>query len=301
MRIAFTSDLHVEYHLEVVGLLAEEVARLAPDALVLAGDVCPDLGRLERALHLVTRAVDCPVLFLPGNHELWCGGAQGPGPNSRERYEQVLPALARRAGALPLGTAPERLGPVAFVGVTGWHDGSLGAPVWPLEKLDAPSAIGAEPGPEEQVTSVAPASMLCMDHAQVHWPDAEGAPLSDAALSRLMCEALAEQMERLGDHAGPVVAVTHVLPHPGLLGEVAGTPLAAAVPHLGSRALWPILTSHPRVALVVCGHLHLPRRVLLEGPHGAVPCEISPVGYPREIPGTLAGQVADRLRIVELI
>lgn len=295
MRLAFTSDLHVEYHLEVVGLVARRARELAPDALVLVGDLCPDLRRLELCLRLLGQELDCPLLFLPGNHDLWCGGPQTPGPHSRERYEQVIPELARRAGALPLGLEPAFVGDVAVVGVTGWHDGSL-----------SPTHAGALRADSEPHGADDPAQVVCLDDTQVFWPDDEGRPLRAERISELMCSILRRQMDSLRAHSGALVVATHMLPHPQVL-EAADPPQvqdgaapAQLAPFLGSAALWPIIAEHPRVALALAGHLHRPSRTRIPGGIGEILCQVSPIGYPRERFGTLEDQVCARLSVLEL-
>ena len=82
MRVAFTSDLHVEHHPEVVALVAQRVEALAPDVFVLAGDISHDLAVVEETLRAFAGR---RTLFVPGNHELWAG-------DSRVRYLDELAA-----------------------------------------------------------------------------------------------------------------------------------------------------------------------------------------------------------------
>src|SRR5690349_9886749 len=68
MRVAYTSDLHVEHHPEVVRLVAQRVEQLGPDVLVLAGDISHELSVVEDTLRPFAGR---KTLFVPGNHELW--------------------------------------------------------------------------------------------------------------------------------------------------------------------------------------------------------------------------------------
>lgn len=293
MRLVFTSDLHVEYHLEVVGLVAERARELAPDVLVLAGDVCPDLQRLERSLRLIVEAAGAPVLYLPGNHELWCGGREGGGPDSRERYLVAIPKLARRAGAVPLGVDPHVVGDVGFVGVTGWYDYSL-------QDLALAEVVSAA-----EYAAKRRGELTCVDGHQVHWPHADGASLSDEALCETMCALLRKQLDDVSGRCSRVVVVTHMLPGRELLTAAEG---AEDRPEderfldafMGSERLGAELRDRPEVVRVVCGHYHHAARALLPGGRGEIPCEVSPVGYPRELERSLADQVAQRMRVVEV-
>jgi len=305
LRIAFTSDLHVEYHLEVVGHVARRVSELAPDMLVLAGDVCPDLSLLERSLRILKGALLGPLLYVPGNHELWCGGSQGSGPHSRERYEVVLPTLARRAGALPLGAAPVRVGDVTFVGVTGWYDYSL-----------RDSALEARCGPLDYAAKRF-GDQGCVDGLQVFWPGDDGAPLSDPALSDLMVQGLRAQLRQA--HRAPVVVVTHMLArrdlleaHPGRAGGDSGraggdsgraggdSARRFQDAFMGSAALGREIERHPAVRVVISGHHHIPAR----HESGAANAELrylsSPIGYPREIRESLETHVSKRVSIEKI-
>lgn len=277
--------------MEVVGLVAQRARELAPDVVVLAGDVCPDLQRLERSLRLIVNAVGSPVLYLPGNHELWCGGPAASGPHSRERYFTTIPRLVRRAGAVCLGVEPHCVGPLGFVGVTGWYDYSLADP-----------SVGVSVG---DYATKRFGDVTCVDGHQVHWPDDGGEPLSDEALCETMCTLLEKQLDELRGRCSRVVAVTHMLPTGRLL--PGADPAGARSEQerfldafMGSERLGELLVVRPEVVRVVCGHYHRPVRCVLPGPQGEIPCEASPVGYPREIEQSLEIQVSQRMRVVEV-
>src|SRR5689334_3644709 len=122
MRIALTSDLHVDHHPDVIPLVRDRVTALGVDTLVVAGDVTPNLDTLEAALTALRPAAR-HVVFVPGNHDLWCTQA---GPHSRDRFERHIPARCAAAGVHALGPGgPVDLDGVLFVGVTGWYDYSL--------------------------------------------------------------------------------------------------------------------------------------------------------------------------------
>ena len=296
MKLAFTSDLHVEYQMDVAGLVAEQVARLAPDVLVLAGDVCPELGRLEAALRLIAGAFQGELLFVPGNHDLWCGGSDGTGPDSQERYHVRIPRLVRRAGARPLGLEAVVVGEIGFAGVTGWYDYSLRDP-----ELDASEADYRAKRFQD---------VHCVDGAQIHWPGAGGAPLTDDALCAHMRDLLQQQLNALEGSVSKIVVVTHMVPHGALLPPPprGDDPLPAdrtseqrfLDAFMGSAGLGEEIARFPGVVRVISGHFHEARQVLLAGPCGPVTYTASPIGYPRELAGTLCEQVTSRLCLVDL-
>jgi hypothetical protein len=119
-----------------------------------------------------------------------------------------------------------------------------------------------------------------------------------------MCTLLRQQLDDVADRVSRVVAVTHMLPSRALLAvEGAGERdigerfLDA---FMGSERLGEELCGRPEVVRILCGHYHRARRVTLPGARGELPCEVSPVGYPRELSGSLAEQVARRVRVVEI-
>src|SRR5262245_37320811 len=86
VRIAFTSDLHVDHHPEVAGLVAARARACAAELLIVAGDVSPDAGRMETALASLREGAP-RVVFVAGNHDLWVKD----GGDSRARYLEAIP------------------------------------------------------------------------------------------------------------------------------------------------------------------------------------------------------------------
>src|SRR4051812_36288412 len=96
MRLAITADLH--WGMSPKGdaatrALIEQVAALAPDALVLAGDIGE--GKQFAPCLQLFRELPCAKLLVPGNHDLW---TRDPSPTSLELYDDKLPQTARDQG-----------------------------------------------------------------------------------------------------------------------------------------------------------------------------------------------------------
>src|SRR5262245_46836851 len=103
VRLAFTSDIHVDHHAEVVDLIAHRVAGKV-DVLILAGDVSPVLERIEAVLsHL--RQVVPRLAFVPGNHDLWRAPGS-PSPDSKTRYLETFAEMCARLDVAYLPAAP---------------------------------------------------------------------------------------------------------------------------------------------------------------------------------------------------
>jgi 3',5'-cyclic AMP phosphodiesterase CpdA len=286
MRLALTSDLHVDHHAEVIPLVAERVRALAPDVLIVAGDVSHKLETLEAALAGL-RAAAPRLLFVPGNHDLW---TLPDAPTSRERYERDIPAVCARAGADAIGQAPVEIGGVVFCGVTGWYDYSLRN-----RELDGTFTLADyEKGQWGR--------LRWNDTARVVWPDDDGLELDAPAICAVQVAALEAQLADAG--ARPTVVVTHHLPFHGLVTSKGEPPWDFINGFMGSERLGEAMLRAANVRAGVCGHTHFRKRVDVDGRAGRFTVETSPVGYPREYARmaglTLAERVADRVTAIDL-
>ena len=293
MRIALTSDLHVDHHPEVIPLVADEVrARTGgrgADLLVIAGDVSPSTEHLEAALRGL-RPCARQAVFVPGNHDLW---ALPGSPSSRARYDQVLPACARAAGFQPLGHVPAELDGVRVVGVTGWFD-------YTLRNRELDREVGGPFAVEDYRKGVF-GRLRWNDKARVHWPGDDGTELDDPAICGAQLALLEAQLQQAA--GAPTIVVTHHLPFRELVTSLGEMPWDFLNGFMGSQALGDAILRAPDVALVVCGHTHFRKQATLVGAGGPVRVEVSPIGYPREYRRAgmdLAARVRDRVALVEL-
>jgi hypothetical protein len=283
VRVAFTSDLHTDHHPELVELIAAHVDGAA-DAIIVAGDVSPSLAKVAGVLSRLRDVVPV-VVYVPGNHDLWCA----PGtPDSRSRYLEIFPELCAAAGAIYLPSGPVALDGVTLVGQMGWYDYSLRDPaldgVVPLEAY-ARGALGP---------------IAWMDKQFVVWPDQD-----DRSLTRLMAARLAADLAAAPRDA-PVWVVTHMLPFVELVarrplpwGFVNGFLGATA---LGAEILGAAADGLP-VVRAVSGHTHFRRTATLAAGARTIEAETSPIGYPREVARqapSLAEHVAARVRIMSV-
>jgi len=322
MRVVLTSDLHVEHHREVIALVGASARRLAPDVLVVAGDLTSDLALLEESLRALREQSGAPdAVFVPGNHDLWCPLAtrgQPGAPNSRERYDQLIPALARRAGYHALGHQPVAIGAWRFAGVTGWYDYSLRD-----RELDAQFSL-------DDYRRGAAGRLRWNDKLFIDWPgdpagggqDAPAPALDDEALCAQQVASLRAQLDAIAREGGaPTVVVTHHLPFAELVTSLrslglpkaggAGGPTAspAGLPwdflngFMGSARLGEAIRAAPGVRLALSGHTHFKKHAVVAGAHGELIAATSPVGYPREYRRAgldLMARVDERVTLFEI-
>ena len=179
MKLQIASDLHLEYAPDW------ELPASDADVLVLAGDIGTHTLGLDA---FRARARQQPILYVPGNHEYYCGHFS--------RVAEALRARARQWGVHLLDGDAVVLGGVRFLGVTLWTDFALFGPAQRPEALRrAQRAI-----PDYQVIST-DAGWLTPERT---WA------LHRAAVAGLQAR-LAEPF------AGPTVVITHHAPHPDSL------------------------------------------------------------------------------------
>jgi len=289
VRLALTSDLHVEHHPEVIALVADRVQALTggrgADVLIVAGDVSSDLASLERALAGL-RSSARHAVFVPGNHDLWCLAGT---PSSRARYDEAIPRAARSAGFHPLGHEAVTLDGVDFAGVTGWYD-------YTLRNADLDGTFTLD-----DYRKGAWGRLRWNDKARVSWPGDDGAQLEDAAI----CDGQVASLERqLAACARPTVVVTHHLPFRELVTSKGEPPWDFLNGFMGSSRLGDAIRRAPSVRLACAGHTHFRKRAVIEGAGGPIRVEVSPIGYPREYARglglTLPERVADRVALLDL-
>lgn len=266
MRVAYTSDLHVDIsqrNWELVPYLAEVLKMVDPDVFVLAGDVSPEIGDLEYALDCFS-GLRGLKLFVPGNQDIWVLSEemQSLGHDSYEKYYFYLPEACRRNGFIPLWMEPVVCGEVGFVGSIGWYDSPLG---------------GAAEGKVFNREHHYLLDSVWNDTRWAYWADIatfareEGGPArrADVEVAREFNLRLDQDVESMNRDAlvREIVVVTHYPPFVELSVE--------GMPFTGSRETGTILASHPKVTISISGHIH-ERKDIVVGHVRAVRC---PVGY----------------------
>jgi hypothetical protein len=259
VRVFFASDLHVDVR---AGLAAS--ARLASwtcqnatadDVLVLGGDYGNRDAPIRQCLELFA-GFPGPKLALTGNHDVW---AKAPAPGSSNARLEHLLDLFEGAGFHALERAPYRHGGVGFVGVMGWYDFSFREPSMnvPLEVYHAKGMPGL-------------AGTVWADGDYVDWG------VTDPQFTNAQVRALSAQFDAVSD-LETVYAFTHHVPVVELLRPrdlPPGKHRRDVVPakwlilntYLGSDRLGHAILEHAdRVALALCGHIHLARAVTREG------------------------------------
>jgi 3',5'-cyclic AMP phosphodiesterase CpdA len=250
------SDLHVRYpenHAIVAGLRPES----DNDWLIVAGDVSERFAEIEATLALLRDRFQT-VIWAPGNHELWTLPDDPVQLRGEARYQRLV-QMCREVGVV----TPEDPYPV-------WRGTGGPATIAPLFVLyDYSFRVPGAATKEESLRRAYQAEIVCTDEMLLY-PDPHPSR-EDWCWQRV---AYTERRLAGCDPALPTVLVNHfplvrqptdVLRHPEFA-QWCGTERTADW-HVRFRA-----------AVVVYGHLHIPRTTRYDG----VRFEEVSLGYPRE-------------------
>jgi 3',5'-cyclic AMP phosphodiesterase CpdA len=259
-RLLAVSDLHVTY--QENRAVVEGIRPTGPDDwLLVAGDVGERSEDLEWALGLLASRF-AQVVWAPGNHELWSHDSDPTGLRGERRYRHLV-ELCRRLGVL----TPEDPYPV-FEG----HGGPVRvAPLFLLYDYSwlPPGTSTAEEG----LAYAHGTGVVCTDEFLLH-PDPHPSRAD-------WCRQRVRQTERrlaecvAADPTGPPLVLVNHYPLVREPTRILRYPEFAQWCGTEATADW-----HLRfpVAVMVYGHLHIPRTTW----HDGVRFEEVSLGYPRE-------------------
>ena len=253
MRLLAISDLHLSHRENREAL--DRLPAHPDDWLIVAGDVGERPAHLHHALETLT-PMFARVLWVPGNHDLWCPPDAQDRSRGQARYDELI-AICREFGA----TTPED----PFLEWPG-EDGTFLVPMFLLYDY---SFHPPDVPPERAVPWARDSGVLCTDERMLDpspWP-------SRAAWCHARCDLTIARLEAL-----PPDCRTILINHWPLRYDLARPP---RVPRF---SIWCGTTRTEdwaqrfRARAVVNGHLHL-RTTLYR--HGVRYDEVS-LGYPRD-------------------
>ena len=256
LRIIVTSDTH--YHPQWTAALENAVADIAalqPDCLIHAGDVGEGLVGFENMLRLL-RAIDCPRLVLPGNHDLWANA----GIPSERLWSEKLPQLTRDYSAIWLEGEHWSHHGVGVCGTIGWYDYSGRHPDLNVS--------------DEEYFARKRRYNADGDRITWQWNDIEFAALVGEAFSTRLAALDADPLIR------EVLVVTHV---PAFVEAITRHPndmswnFSNAYFHnltLGQR-----IVNSPKVKRVVSAHTHVGVTAQVSGAGGPIEMQVLPSDY----------------------
>ncbi len=255
-KLFAVSDLHIGYQEN-----REITASLQPESegdwLIVAGDVAEKVEDVEWALRLLAGRF-AKVVWVPGNHELWTHPSDPVTLRGVARYERLV-ELCRELGVVtpedefPVWTGEG--GPLTIAPMFLLYDYSFRAPGTTTK--------------EESLKVAYDTGVVCSDERFLEpdpYPTREDWCRARIEYTRGRLDALAPDTQTVLINHWPVEKhPNNILRYPQFA-QWCGTTLSAD---------W---HRRYRAAVVVYGHLHIPRRTWLDG----VRFEEVSVGYPRE-------------------
>ncbi|MDQ7823819.1 MAG: metallophosphoesterase [Candidatus Eremiobacteraeota bacterium] len=296
MRIAFTSDLHVDItrpNKELVPRLAEALAALEPQVFVLLGDVAPSLEVLGETLSALS-SLPCTKLFVAGNHDVWSLGREAKREGETlEKYESQIPSLCRSHGFLDLHQEAVTVNGCLFTGTMGWFDYSLRN-----ASLDRQIT-------QEDYEAGLWRNLRWNDFIYTDW---SGIPpvqnfrktargVHPAHVTQWMVQSL---REKLALHRGapqtPTVVASHFLPVKDILRYSHEPHLDFSCAFLGSEAFGEVIRDFPSIRYWLFGHIHRKVSLIWRG----VNLMSSPVGYLRGLSPDLNEVAREAISLIEI-
>jgi predicted MPP superfamily phosphohydrolase len=281
MRLAITSDIHTDINgPEVLSALVSRVKMLAPEVLVVAGDVATDPVIWAETM-VALKEVAPRVVVVAGNHDIWTSPqAVEKGVDSWAKLDTLLPALAKELQIDLLDAGPVVIGNVGFVGTMGWYDLSTREHL-----LDVPESVYREG---------IMGGMRWMDHVRAVWLD-KGRKQELEEVAGILLNRLDQQFKEI--QAAKLVAITHVLAFAGQIHTKDHPGWKFVNAFIGSLALGERIRKDPRVVLAIAGHTHLHSDLRI----GHFRALVTPLGYKREWLGASPeAAVARSLKLVEV-
>lgn len=255
MKLWAISDLHLGHDVN-----KEAVASLPhfpEDWLILAGDTGDTLEHLQWALAVLGKKFR-QLIWVPGNHDLWCVAPANGSPRGVQRYEAMV-AMCRNRGVL----TPEDPYPL-------FNDGFKDLYLVPLFLLYDYSFAPEARSPEEAIAWAMESGIICADERYLH---ADPFP-SRAHWCQARCDEAERRLLEVEKSGHPTVLINHF----PLRRDLAVLP---RVPRFlvwcGTRITedWHVRF---RAEVVVSGHLHIRTTRWRDGAR----CEEVSLGYPRQ-------------------
>ena len=248
--------------------IAERICNEGGDVLILGGDTFAiDLNIFRDCLRLF-QAFPGKKFLVIGNHCLWVS----EGGDSFRRYTEEIPKVAEEEGWHVLDHRPAVIEGVGFVGSVGWYDYLFKDP-----SLNVPERFyTAKVGPgmarflERYYDLVANRNDLLPEHFNItsRWMDGVYIrwDFTDEEFASFTAEKLREHIEAIRSDVRTILAVTHHVPFSKMVYRKQGdSSWNFANAFQGSPKLGEVLKAEPKVKFVVCGHVHKPQELQLDG------------------------------------
>jgi putative phosphoesterase len=278
MKIGVTSDLHTDVtplNQRILPHIIEAAERADLDIFILAGDLSPDLFEFAGILaKFAESSVNCPKLFVPGNHDIWV--VRFPDATSEQKYRAIT-RICDEYDFHHLGPKPFVRDCVGFCGTIGWYDYSFRHQAHNIST--------------QRYASKRLYGSIWNDLNYAKWGE------TDSEVAHRFEVELQHQIDAVRSSVSQIIVTTHHVPFQECVTYRGKLPADFFSAFMGSVGLGDICRNEPLVTHAIFGHTHTPmqRRV------GDVTAICSPIGYLYGMPAQgLAAYAEERLTCFEI-
>ncbi|AXZ22624.1 metallophosphoesterase [Staphylococcus warneri] len=250
MRIGAISDIHVDRHPKLTAQqyldsLVDVVIKRNIELLVIAGDISNDYRQVIQFINDLKEALNIPILFVPGNHDLWSDGTDKSSQDIFDIYTQQDTCLIKQPYIINDDWA--------IVGHTGWYDYSFANDQFSFEKLERGKHYGAT------------------------WQDKVrmDCDMTDKDLSLQAAQQVEADIEQVGTRK--IILVTHVVTHPAFVVPTPHRIFDFFNAYIGTQDFNHIYQTN-NIQYSIMGHVHFRKTLIDKGIHYICPC----LGYQRQ-------------------
>lgn len=127
IKIAFCSDIHVHRHEHAadINALVQHINQITNlDAFLFVGDLSHRTEEIKSFLASIT--LDCPKLWVPGNHDIWVIDKESEQDSAEYRYNQHFAEISNAIGwhYLPAESFQLKQMNYVVIGTIGWFSGA---------------------------------------------------------------------------------------------------------------------------------------------------------------------------------
>lgn len=271
MKLLSLSDLHIdntlrEYQGDVVGEIASYIKEVAPDRVVVAGDMAGGAQACIRFIEEIEQRSGVPLSYIPGNHSIWTMSKE---TDSWYEYD-LLKAHHSSLIDRPLELNDEWV----MIGDMGWYDYTYRQPHVSLQEV------------------LKNRNMMWKDSVMARW----GA-MSDEDVCYAMLDKIETQLQAY--QGKKIIFVNHFIPYLDYCPVATSYEIWNMIrPFMGSIKIGELLDRYEGVKYVIFGHIHR-RFGVQQRRDKTVIC--TPLGYVKEWKTTdLATEIRNSSALIEL-
>jgi putative phosphoesterase len=252
MKVLSLSDLHIdntsrEIAGDVVGEIASYIREVAPDRVIVAGDMAGGAEACIRYIEEIEQRSGVSLSYIPGNHSIWTMSKETDSWHQYERLQAHHSSLINR----PLELNDEWV----LLGDMGWYDYTYRQPHETIQEV------------------IKNRNMIWKDSVMAKWGG-----MSDEEVCTQMLDKFETQ---LNAYAGKkIIFVNHFIPYLDFCPIATNYEVRNMIrPFMGSSKLGELLDRHEQVKYVIFGHIH--RRIGVQA-RGEKQIICTPLGYVKE-------------------